>query len=964
MNQKVGITVAATADTSQVVQAVNALGQKIAQANRVQFTPVSQKSIDDVKKLNAALNEVLRTQTGLRQRLKATGQESTPFTSWDWQRMYPHAASRGVAMQSTFDRVVGPGQFNASPQQPGGGRQGGGWSGAAAGVAQAGLRGAGPVGGVAAGALGTGMSAGFGAGLMGLVGGIAALGVGKLVGAIAEKVGQAEQNNVDYDRLKRMIGDVGVSFGALKTVVQGSADQMRITYAEAGKLGTQFVRLSNLTGEQYKTLGGEIETGVGLSRSFGLDPSIGVGALGQMRGMGITTNTQESRRFALLLGETIGKSGAFAKAEEVFEAIGGYATSQTRNSMGAANVAGYAGMYSSMVGSGIPGMDPAGAAGLLSRINATLASGGAKGEASQFFTGIVGHRMGLDPIQTQILREGGAFATNDEAFGPGSAAARFGMAGPGGSKTFLQGSMDELRSQYGGNKGQLAQATANHLGIGMRQAMALLSLNPNEMGEMQAYAGDLTKMSGKGIGNLSKALYGKPGEREALRSEFLGRTGADAISAEDRRSLQGASTDEELKKALASMAAKYDQERTTGSDIRDSKNALDNIKVSLADKMVPLMTDIRLGIMHIAGGGKRSPKQIMEEVMRLEAGDRVAGIKGSFAGSMRDAASAPGSIRAEREAVLDDLRKNYNTMSDGERATKQKRVQELTDQLFAAEEKARKDVIRLKEEEAKALKDANAELEKSVQEMRAQGVSIKTSSGAVVSTAGAGRGHVNPDAVGGSGGGGKGYDPLSTSGGGARVTSGFGMRVHPISGRMKHHNGIDFGAKAGTPISATADGEVVRSEMSRGGYGNVIEVQHADGSVTRYAHNKSNGVKVGQKVKAGDVIGEVGSTGNSTGNHLHYELLKDGKATDPNAAFKSGEHRRPIGSTPAGELGSSGAGAGRGFDYNVTADDITVRIVDDKTGKPVGPTQTIKTRVGAANAFGGSGGSGGVTGQW
>lgn len=965
MNQKVGITVSATADTSQVVQAVNALGQKIAQANRVQFTPVSQKSIDDVKKLNAALNEVLRTQTGLRQRLKATGQESTPFTGWDWQRMYPHAASRGVAMQSTFDRVVGPGQFNASPQQPGGGRQGGGWGGAAAGVAQAGLRGAGPVGGVAAGALGTGMSAGFGAGLMGLVGGIAALGVGKLVGAIAEKVSAAEQNNVDYDRLKRMIGDVGVSFGALKTVVQGSADQMRITYAEAGKLGTQFVRLSNLTGEQYKTLGGEIETGVGLSRSFGLDPSIGVGALGQMRGMGITTNTQESRRFALLLGETIGKSGAFAKAEEVFEAIGGYATSQTRNSMGAANVAGYAGMYSSMVGSGIPGMDPAGAAGLLSRINSTLAGGGAKGEASQFFTGVVGHRMGLNPFQTQILREGGAFATNNEAFGSDSAYARYmGRSGPKGGSTLLQETLDELRRQKGGDKEGLAQAAANHLGINGRQAMALLSLNPNEMGEMQAYAGDLTKMSGKGIGSLSKALYGKPGEREALRSEFLGRTGADAISAEDRRALQGAGTDEELKKALASMAAKYDQERTTGSDIRDSKNALDNIKTAMADKMVPLLTDMRLGIMHIAGGGKRSPKQIMEEVMRLEADDRVSGIKGSFAGKMRDAASAPHSIEAEREAILADLRKNYNTMSDGDRVSKQKRIVELSQQLLAAEEKARKDVIRLKEEEAKALKDANTELEKNVKEMRAQGVSFETPGGAVVSTAGAGRGHVNPDPVGGSGGSGKGYDPLSTSGGGARVTSGFGMRVHPISGRMKHHNGIDFGAKAGTPISATADGEVVRSEMSRGGYGNVIEVQHADGSVTRYAHNKSNGVKVGQKVKAGDVIGEVGSTGNSTGNHLHYELLKDGKATDPNAAFKSGEHRRPIGSTPAGELGGSGAGAGRGFDYNVTADDITVRVVDDKTGKPVGPTQTIKTRVGAANAFGGSGGSGGVTGQW
>ena len=88
---------------------------------------------------------------------------------------------------------------------------------------------------------------------------------------------------------------------------------------------------------------------------------------------------------------------------------------------------------------------------------------------------MVGRGMGLDPFQTQVLREGGAFATNDEAFGSGSVAARYGMKGPKGSKTFLQSSLDLLRSKYK-DPGMLANATANHLGIGMRQAMALLSV--------------------------------------------------------------------------------------------------------------------------------------------------------------------------------------------------------------------------------------------------------------------------------------------------------------------------------------------------------------------------------------------------------------------------------------------------------------------------------------------------------
>lgn len=760
MSQKISIPVAASLDTSSIEQAVNAMGQRIAQANRVQYQPVSAKSVDDVKKLNSALNEVVKTQSGLRQRLKATGQESTPFTDWDWSRMYPHAASRGSAMQGVFERVVGGGRFTAPPPPPphpgggGGAPSGGGAFGSiAAGVAQAGLRATGPAGGVAAGAIGTGMSSGFGAGLMGLVGGIAALGVGKVVGSVMEKLDQAERNNVELDKLKRSLGDVAVSFGALKGVVHSSADNLKITYDEAARLSGQFAKLANLSGDQYKTLGDELSTGVGLSRSLGLDPSAGVGLLGQMRGLGVTSNTQESRRFALLIGETIGKSNAFAKAEEVFEAIGGYAGSQTRNSMGAANVAGYAGMFSAMVGSGIPGLDPAGASGLLSRINSTLAAGGAKGEASQFFSGIVGHRMGLDPIQTQILREGGAFATNDEAFGEGSISSRFGISGPGGDKTFLQGSLDELRSQYGGNKGLLAQATANHLGVGMRQAMALLSLDTNQMGEMQQYAGDLTKISGSGITNLSKSLYGSAGDRRALADEYLGRRGDAAISKEDRAALEGASSDVELKRALAGMAAKYDQERTTGSDIRDSKNALDNIKTNLADKLVPIALEMRHGIMHLAGAGKKSPQEIMKEVVELESKDRVSNIKGQF-GAKTD----PLNDR------LDHLRNKERSLDPSAIAHTYRDKPEILDAKLKERADVQREIVEV-EEKLKKLSEEKAKA------LDAEAVALRERTQAIKSGLMSADPNVAPGAPGSGAGGfgagagagrGRGYDPLRT----------------------------------------------------------------------------------------------------------------------------------------------------------------------------------------------------------
>ncbi|MGL4458384.1 MAG: glycoside hydrolase family 24 protein, partial [Plesiomonas shigelloides] len=498
-----------------------------------------------------------------------------------------------------------------------------------------GLNAAGPVGGVASNALGAGMSSGFGAGLAGLVGGMLALGLGKAISGVMEKVDQAEQNNISYDRLKRTLGDVNVSFEGLKTLIQDSGNNLAITFDEAGKLSTQFAKLANLSDDQYKQLAPELSTGVGFARGFGLDPSKAMGMLGTMRGLKITGNDMESRRMALLIGETIGKSGAFAKAEEVMDAISGFATAQTRNSLSRANISGYTGAYSALVSSGIPGLDPAGAGGLLTRINSALMSGGANGEASQFFSSMVANRMGLDPIQMAILREGGAFATNDQMFGSGSAAARYGVGGPGGKNTFLQETLGTLRGKYK-DPGMLAMATANHLGIGINQAMALLSVKPNEMGSLQSglsSAGiDMSSLNSAGIANLAKVFTGSASDRQSVANSLYGRTGSQALTsteADRLRTVMAGGDEDAQKKVLAELVASRDQERTTGSDIRDSKALLDNIKTSLADKLIPLVTEMRHGVMAIAGVGKDglTPQKIQERVIRAEFDDKADQIK-------------------------------------------------------------------------------------------------------------------------------------------------------------------------------------------------------------------------------------------------------------------------------------------------------------------------------------------------
>ncbi len=114
-----------------------------------------------------------------------------------------------------------------------------------------------------------------------------------------------------------------------------------------------------------------------------------------------------------------------------------------------------------------------------------------------------------------------------------------------------------------------------------------------------------------------------------------------------------------------------------------------------------------------------------------------------------------------------------------------------------------------------------------------------------------------------------------------RITSHFSKRrYHPILKRWKAHHGTDFGAKRGTPILAVADGKVIFSGR-KGGYGKVIKLQHKDGYVTLYAHQSRLRVKQGTHVKMGQIIGYVGSTGRSTGPHLHFGLYKNGRAINP-----------------------------------------------------------------------------------
>jgi murein DD-endopeptidase MepM/ murein hydrolase activator NlpD len=121
------------------------------------------------------------------------------------------------------------------------------------------------------------------------------------------------------------------------------------------------------------------------------------------------------------------------------------------------------------------------------------------------------------------------------------------------------------------------------------------------------------------------------------------------------------------------------------------------------------------------------------------------------------------------------------------------------------------------------------------------------------------------------------------------VTSSYGYRRDPFTGRAAFHAGLDFHAGYGAPIHAAGNG-IVSFVGQRSGYGNVVEIDHGNGLLTRYAHMSAFRTRLGQEVSAGDVIGLIGSTGRSTGPHLHFEVRINNRAVNPRPFLEAAPH--------------------------------------------------------------------------
>lgn len=622
------------ADLKQQIQMVNdqirVLASQVGQANKQKFEPINLRSKDDLNAFIKQMQKLLSIQTELKQTMSKTGQGATNPLMADWSKMYTDQAVRIKKMQSMLQflgvefndqpapkpKPPAPTPSNPSPaphSRPQNNNQPPAWQNHLSTM----LRNAGPVGGTISGAMNAGLSGGAGAGLMGLVGGLAALGVGKIIGAIADKIGQAQDNVIGLDKLYRQVGGI-VSFSSLQRGVMSTANRLGMTNGDAIALASTYSRAANI--QPGQNLGTGMLVSGGLARSYGLDPNSVAGTIGQLSASRVVNNDQQLRRMGLLMGEAIGKSGAFAQAGEAMQAISDFATQQARMSLTAPNVPGYAGAMAGLMSSGIPGMDLQGSTNLLGRVNANLQRGGAMGDPSRAFMARMALRNGINnPMALEVLQSGGAFGTISSTLGPDSLyGQRFGGSYHG-DQTLLDMTRQGIHRAYGYGPDSIV-ALSRHLGVGINDALAIDQMSSADMSGVSDRLRRL-KINPDSVNATSYAALGQIQSGKGLEvmgNEYLKRGALDAGERQRLTDALRGADPQKLKDVLTEVAATHGPAKTEGSEIRDNVAKLNNQFEDYARRALPALDVMRMALVKMTGGSEDSLRRDYEKGMRLD----------------------------------------------------------------------------------------------------------------------------------------------------------------------------------------------------------------------------------------------------------------------------------------------------------------------------------------------------------
>ena len=588
---------AITQQIDSVRDALNSLGKDAQGAGKIKFEPINKVSLENVKKMRTEFDAIVKMSPGLKKALAAGGQGGKSFDDVQWNQVFKDEKQRREHANSLLRRLLPEDSPNVKPTPDG--RPGpspdpqpqptpgtGSWRRAGMGAV------AGIAGGVASQIGGIGGGAASGALAGGLAGGPLGAAVGGLAGAITSllgAIGESRDIAVSLDTLKRTLGDTNVSFKELQDSTRGLADEYSLADAEASALTKRYANLSG--SEDVADSRNDVGVGVGFSRSFGLDPSAGVGFFGQMRGMGITQSADDSKKLALMIGESVAKAGDLPRLGDVLAGLTRYMEGAARTSLTAPNSAAWLSQFAGLEKSGLAGMDPTTAASIIGSIDGSIRQGGITEAGRNFMNGTLQRDQGLNTIQAAIQLEGGAFGTGRSTFGADSPMSRF-YSKYGGGAPLDSWNSDEsnvsvlqrnLVKQYEGKPPELMlDAFKNTFGTSYGQSAAWMASDPEKNDNM------LKRM-----------------QRLGINWKDVNATGVSRMSQiESNKDLSEADKDTMIKEA-----ASKNQEDTIGSEARRASIDGGNAMVRLATEGLPMLSSIQAGVLKIAGLDPQGPQK-------------------------------------------------------------------------------------------------------------------------------------------------------------------------------------------------------------------------------------------------------------------------------------------------------------------------------------------------------------------
>lgn len=467
------------------------------------------------------------------------------------------------------------------PGAPGGGAGGGG--------------GISPYGGMASRGVSGGMKlAGAGLALAGVTG---------IMAMAGRAVDLAKQEATSTDQLLRKTGDLTTDFDTLRAKVRASGDGLGVLYTEASQLAKHYVQAANGDGGDIQ---GNLRTGFGLSRAYGLELGEGVGFMAQARHYGqIGKDDQNGRKFAALIAEAIERGQTTGKAGEVLSAVSSFSAQVARLALTPGNVAGFGGALAGLTSSSDIGLkgDPNNAAQLLMTVDNAIRSGGGMGEAGLNFTyGALSRSMpGLDPIMAKAVMEQGAFGSGVS----GSIqkfAKRNGIKLPDFAKTDnLSLVMDEFDKQYGNSSLKL-DAMKNYFGLSSYgQAAALANLDRKELTGLKGAMGDnIGSLSASGIQNAARISTASDEELKAIAGKLSTRSD---LTTGERGQIKAKLEEGDmagLREVMLKAVAVREQEKNAGTETRDAVNALHNTLTDIGGVVLPAITAIQDGVVAMA----------------------------------------------------------------------------------------------------------------------------------------------------------------------------------------------------------------------------------------------------------------------------------------------------------------------------------------------------------------------------